>query len=337
MLYRLLLCLTIVWSAMAFGVDPNYGGMNDLTVNGIVRGTSGHPIGSARVELRDANTMRTAAVGYSLPNGTFEIRNVPRGSYDILVFAGVSQAEQHLDLTMFEGSVTLTVNDHDSQTSQVGSSSAVSVSQLSVPDRAKKALRKAQEAFRAAHIDEAFGFVQKALAACPTYAQALTLRGLLHMQKGDTVNAQPDLEKAVQLDYTTPMSLVALGALYNTEGQYQRAQQTLARAETVEPNSWQLYFEMAKAQLGQKDFKGSVRTLEKAKALAPQNFAPIHAATAQALIGLKDYRGAADELQAYLQGDPEGPMAKAARDTLAKLQTVITADNQALAATADVK
>jgi tetratricopeptide (TPR) repeat protein len=202
-------------------------------------------------------------------------------------------------------------------------SKTVSVAEMKVPGKARKIFEKALEAFRKARIDDAFGLVQKALGVYPDYAQALTLRGVMNMQKGDTKQAQPDLEKAVELDHADDTGFAALGALYNTEKRFDEAIQVLERGITINPTSWQSQMELARAQVGKKDADAALRTLAKAeKYIPPQVYFP-HLIRSEAFIIKKNYQAAIAELDAFLKYEPTGSNAEAAKRTLAQLQSVV--------------
>jgi Tfp pilus assembly protein PilF len=87
---------------------------------------------------------------------------------------------------------------------------------MKVPGKARKLFQKAMSAFRKAKLDDAFSFVQQAIGMYPDYAQALALRGVMNMQRGETEKAEPDLQKAVELDYSDDITYVALASLYNS-------------------------------------------------------------------------------------------------------------------------
>jgi tetratricopeptide (TPR) repeat protein len=186
-------------------------------------------------------------------------------------------------------------------------------------------LQKAQDAFHKARLNDAFGFVQKALGIYPDYAQALTLRGILSMQKGDPQSAEPDLEKAIQLDYGNDMSYSALACLYNNKGEYNRALKVLDHGITLNPKSWQGYLEMARANIGNKDYGAAIRNLDRAESFAPASTGLTHLFRAEALFGLKDVQGAVKQLEAYLTIEPSGPTADLARQKLAQIKPLAAA------------
>jgi tetratricopeptide (TPR) repeat protein len=298
-----------------FGNYESSSGFN-ASITGTVQDATNRPIGGASVELIDPSTGRNLTGTSTLSNGTFQITNVPRGTYEVVARQGVAEERTRVEI---EADRDLTFRLPVNQPEATGQSS-VSLTQLNVPGKARRLLEKAQEAFRRARLDDAFNFVQKALVCYPNYAKALVLRGVLNMQKGDNKDAQPDLEKAVQLDYGDDMGFVALASLYNNEGQFDRASQTLDHGMSLNPRSWQANLEMARAELGKNDYGGAVRSLDRAQMFAPPQVTMVHLYRAQALIGLKDYPTAITELQSYLDKSPNDPNSEMARTTLTKLK-----------------
>ena len=321
---RVPLLLTIVMFALACCAQRNdfdtQGPLNSYgfraALTGTVHDKSGAPVSGARVEIIDPGTGRSVGTGYTMGNGSFDIPNLPRAEYDVVASSGVAEARAHLYVdTDRDISISLPI------TTSTPGQNAISVTQMNVPGKARRLLEKAQQAWGKSHIDEAFGFVEKALVCYPNYAKALVLRGILRMQKGDNKDAQPDLEKAVQLDYSNDLGFVALASLYNNEGEYDRAQQTLDHSMSLNPKSWQAALEMARAQLGKKDYGAAVRTLDRAAMLTPPSVNILALYRAQALIGLNDYQGAIGQLETYLSKSAQNDRnAEMARNTLTKLK-----------------
>ena len=287
------------------------------SLTGKVHDTQGNPINGARVEVLDPSSGRSVATSFSLPDGSYEISNLRHAEYEVVASSGVTESRSRIEVDSDRDlSFQLPVNGGYAGTG----TNAVSINQMKVPGKARRLFEKAEQAFSKSRIDEAFGFVQKALICYPNYARALVLRGILNMQKGDDKDAQPDLEKAVQLDYSDDMGFVALASLYNNEGQFDRAQQTVDHGISLNPNSWQANMEMARAQIGKKDYGAALRSLDRAVSLAPPSMTLLALYRAQALIGLRDYPGAIGALQAFLEKSPNDANSEQARTTLVKLR-----------------
>ncbi len=322
MFYRPLLLVSIVIAALCCGAQTSpFNNEFGVTVfrshlTGVVHDNNDRPVNGARVDLMDVNTGHPVPGTYTFANGTFQFENLRNGTYELIVSSGAAQQRTQVDVDSDRDvSVRLPVNPVPE-----GNNATVSLSQMKVPGKAQSLLHKAEEAFRKSRIDDAFRFVQKALGVYPDYAKALTLRGILNMQKGDNTDAQPDLERAVQLDYGDGIGFVALASLYNNEGKFDRAQQTLKHGMSMNAKSWQADMEMARAQIGQKDYAAAVRSLDRAMPQAPPTATVMHLFRAQALIGMNAYGDAMSELKSYLEKSPEGPNSDQARKTLAQLQ-----------------
>jgi predicted Zn-dependent protease len=325
MLFRSSLLLLIVFAgtfAFAQGLPIHtYDFGYRAYLSGSVHDPSGNPISNARIEVQDPMNGHTVAVAYSATNGSFQTENIPRGQYEVVVSLGISQSHSHLDLdSPRDQDFQLALNQG---VAQAGDRQSVSLSQMKVPGHARKLFEKAISAFRAAHLDDAFSLVQKALVSCPNYAQALTLRGILSLQKGDTKSAEPDLEKAVELDYSDSTSFVALASLYNTEGKYDDAVKVLDRGLSMHPDSWQAWMESARAQIGRKHYDDALKALARGDRYFPADNTYIYLYRAQALVGVKNYPAAIGELETFLTREKSGPNVEVAQRTLGQLKNAV--------------
>jgi tetratricopeptide (TPR) repeat protein len=332
MLFRPLVLLSIVFVALAaLAQDVSsarqemMGGFPSM-ISGTVYDATGHPINGARVEIQDLMTGRSVASTYTFANGTFEFTDLRSSQYELVASSGVSQVRSRLDSSAGSQELSLQLPATQVATDGVGSTSSVSLSQMKVPGKARKAFRMAMDAFRLSHLDDAFSLVQKALGMYPDYAQALTLRGVLNLKKGDTKSAQPDLEKAVELDYSDETSYVALAALYNTEGKYKEALRVLDRGLSLHPNSWQGLVEEVRAQLGSSNFEDALKTIIRAENFVPADIHYCQLFKAQALAGMKNYAASATEIEGFLQKEPNGPNSEVARKMLSKLRATVAVE-----------
>jgi predicted Zn-dependent protease len=330
MLFRFSLLLLIV-SAATFSLAQGFSLSNrDFAsrafLSGSVHDAVGHPISNARVDVQDLLTGQVVTVAYSSTNGSFQTDEIPRGQYEVIVTVGLVQTRSRLDLDMtrdldFRLPTTQAM-------AQSGGRQTVSLSQMKVPGRARKFFDKALSAFRSAHLDDAFNLVQKALATCPDYAQALTLRGILSLQKGDTKSAQPDLEKAVELDYSDTTSFIALASLYNTEGKFDDAFKVLDHGMSMHPESWQGWMETARAQIGRRHYDDALKALARGDRYFPSDNTHIYLLRAQAFIGTRNYPAAISQLEAFLGKERSGPNVDIAQKTLAHLKTAVVQEAQ---------
>ncbi|MGZ4835567.1 MAG: tetratricopeptide repeat protein [Terriglobales bacterium] len=292
--------------------------LNNL--GGVVLGTDGHPVRNARVELRAFASSQLIASGYTLPNGTFEFANLPRAVYEVVVTLGVDQVTQRVELYQSNPFLQLTLANAAPESA---SSAMVSVSQLKVPNKARKLFLKAGDSFRKQKFSEAREDVEKSLQEFSEYAQALTLRGLLNLQDNKLDAATSDLEHAIKADGNYAMGYVVLGTAYNAMNHYDDSIRTLQRAISLSPGAWQAYYELSKALLGKGQFEAALRQIDKAAQLCPQKYAAIHMVRAHALLGMKDYNQAVAELEQFIVADPGNSESAKARETLGQVKALM--------------
>jgi len=325
MKYRVLLFCTLLLASlaavaqagmMAHGpggfADDHMTGMGS-TLSGSVLTVGNRPVQDARVEVRRLGTLQVVASGYTLPGGSFEFFNVPRGQYEVVVTAGLQEARERVDLMGSNLNVDLRVGG---PVQAGGSGNTVSVAELKIPNNARNAFHKAEEALRKHKIADARQHVDKALKIAPKYAAALTFRGILDLSENHLQQASTECEQAIQDDSSYGMAYVVLGATYNVMARFDDAVRTLDHGLALLPNSWQAHFEMAKALLAKEQYAESLRQINRAAGLVPATYAPIHLVRAHALLGLRDYSEAITELEQYLGRDPQGVDAANARQML---------------------
>jgi len=147
------------------------------SISGVVQAQQGQPVVEAFIQLHDLRTGQMIASAYTDRVGTFEIRNVPDGTYILVATEGINQWREQITVEGMDATVSLRLP----QASPSGFTSqySVSVAQMKVPDKARRAYQKAESAVRKQKPEEAQKYLVEALAAYPDYADALTLRAIL--------------------------------------------------------------------------------------------------------------------------------------------------------------
>jgi tetratricopeptide (TPR) repeat protein len=295
------------------------------TVTVTVQDSKGQPVADARVELHDMTGIASGQIvasGYTNRNGLFEASNLPDAQFDVTVQKNLSQASDRVDLRM--GSQMLTVKlDQSVQNSDVGNNASVSVAQYKVPKKARDEFKKAQSALQDRKLDESHKHLAKALNIYPDFPEALTMRAILSLEADNVDAAIQDLDRAVKADPSYAMAYFALGSAFNMSRRFDDALKVLDRGVALSPQSWQAYFEMAKAQIGKADYAAAVRSLDRSERLANGQYPLIHFVKAHALLGLKQYSDAMNELQAFIDQAPKDPKADNARQTLEQVKAYV--------------
>ena len=290
------------------------------SISGTVTTFDGQPMKGARVEVRNLATGEIIGSAYTLDNGSFEIANIPTGTYDVVAQAGLAEVRERIPVQ--SGDVSLNLRMAQEGDSGAGGRNSVSVAQMKVPEKARKDLKKAREALQKQKIDEAQKYLAQALETYPNYAEALTLRGILKLDDKQYDGASQDLEAAIHCDPNYPLAYFALGATYNLLSRWDDATRALQRGLGLEPNSWQGHFELSKTLIAQRQYEAALGQLGKAED-ENAKYAMIHLLKAHALLGLKNYPDAMAELETYLQREPNGTASAQAKQTLDKVRAFV--------------
>jgi len=297
-------------------------------ISGVVVGSDGAPIPDARVEVHNDNTGNTIASGYTNASGTFEFANLPSAQYEVVATAGLAEARERVGLDGMMG-LKIRVRNADENAAQAAGKTTVSVAEYRVPQKAREAFHKAEVALSKNRSEETGKCLAKALDIYPDYAPALTLRGVLSLDRSDVNSAISDFDKAIHSDPSFALAYTAMTAALNQLNRFDDALRSADRAITLAPRSWQAYFEMAKAYVGKADYQHALRQLSRAQSLNPVDYAPIHLLRAHVMLALKEYGTAMNELQAFLTLAPRDPNSAAARNALEKVKAfVASAGNQ---------
>ncbi len=291
-------------------------------ISGVVVGSDGAPLPDVRVEVRSEQTSRVVASAYTNNAGAFQFGGLPVSGYDIMAVRGLAETHEHLASGDFGMNLRLRLNNA-AGAAQTDGSATVSIAQYKVPQKAREAYHKAEEALSKNHSDEVNKELGKALAIYPDYADALTLRGVMSLDALHPDAAVSDFDHAIKSDPSYSLAYTAMSAALNQLHKFDEALRSADRAITLSPSSWQSYFEMAKAYIGKADYQHALQQLSKAQSFMPKDYAPLHLVRAHVMLALKNYTEGLAELQQFLTLAPQDPNAGAARETVGKLKAYL--------------
>lgn len=294
--------------------------MNNGSLSVTVQDARG-PAADARVEVRDQQFGQVVRSGYTNVNGVVDLMGIPLGVYEVVVTKGLAQQTAVMAINSL--GATAVVNLGAVSDTEAEGKNTVSVAEYKVPGKARKEMQKARKALNERKLDEAAERIEKALQIYPKYAEALTTRAILKLDRNEIDSAQSDLDKALEYDQNHAVTYLVYGASLNLQSKYDRAIETLERGRSLDPTAWQAYFELGKAYMGKQDYKQALKQLEKAQVLVKVRYPAIHLVKAHALLSLKDYSPAMEELQVFLEQSPDGPMSGHARKTLAEVKAFV--------------
>jgi predicted Zn-dependent protease len=283
----------------------------------------GEPIADARVDVLTQDTRTAAASGYTNSSGVVTLTDIPDGRYEVVLNKGVNGTSERVEVDGFPTQVTLRVAAEGNP--NVGNRATVSVAQFKVPEKARKAFNKAQDAFHERKDDKARKYVEEALAIEPQFAEALTLRGIMKIDGRDEDGAIDDLSAAIKADAGYALAYTALGAAFNRAQRFDEALQTLDRGIATDPTNWQNYFELGKAQVSKGDYATGLKSMDKAQSLTKQEYPPLHLVKAHAMLMMKQYQNAMVELAAFLKKAPKAPQSEQAKAMMQQAQALLAA------------
>jgi len=290
-------------------------------ISGTVVTLDGKPQQDVSVQIHDLRGSGVLASTYTDRAGAFSFDMVPFGTYELIANRQTESIRQQVEVRDSVSVVDLRLNTSDANAAR-SQNGLVSLAELKVPQRARDAYSKAEQAIAKHHPADVSKYLEKALDIYPNYAPALTLRGAISLDKDDLTAAVDDFEKAIHSDSAYAMAYGAMAAALNRLNKFDDALRAAERASSLSPNSWQPYFEMAKSYMATADYQRALQQLAHAQRQMSQEYPPLHLLRASVLLALNDYEDATAELKAFLRIAPNDPHAAAARDALGKIAAI---------------
>ncbi len=316
-MFRSLLVFSVVLLLGSLSSAQDQSDFNSRTLRGTVVNTDSSPVADAMVELRNMQSGTAVARVYTNGAGEFQFPTVIPGQYIISVVDGTRSAQQQISFSGFEPDVKVSMAGQTA--TPEGKGATVSVVNLGVSEKAKRALESARKALSKNKLEEAASELQRALAISPQYPEALALRAVVYLAEGDTKSALEDAHRSVDIDPSSSVGYTIMGASYNAAGQFLQAVNSLQQALRIDPNFWQSHYEMAKSLYSQGKSTSALQEVEAAGRNAPKEFAQIHLVRGAILMQLHRTGEAAEELQQFLKQDPNNPEAANVERTLATI------------------
>jgi tetratricopeptide (TPR) repeat protein len=157
------------------------------------------------------------------------------------------------------------------RTSTTGASYVLSVREVHVPSKARKAFEKGAE--RLAKNDPSGSLVQfrRAISKFPDYYEAYYASGLAELRLAQEEDAERAFQKSIDLSaghYAPPQ--VALGSMLCDHGEFAAAESPIRRGLELDPNSWVARLYLARALFGQQRWDEAEESAQELILLNPQ-------------------------------------------------------------------
>ncbi len=284
-----------------------------------VRGQDGSPLVNAFVKLYTDTLSPTNAV--PLPRGSgFEFQGLASGRYVVEATAtGFETGRQAVEFTgAGQNEVVMLF------LKPVGAEGHTPYASGSTfPPKAQKEIQTALRDLESKKYDSARKHVNAALKAAPGNALVHYVMGMTYIVADRAPEARPELEKALTLDPRHLQSLTALGNLEFQQQNYTQAKELFDRALRVSPTSWQAQWMLAKTDLRLRNFSSAREHSERAFELDREKAVGAQLVTAEAMVGLKEYKQASRVLSAYLLARPKDPNAEKIQGWIAQLDRAV--------------
>jgi tetratricopeptide (TPR) repeat protein len=180
------------------------------------------------------------------PDGTFEIRAARSGPHELSVYTGGMILYRE---TVFVNSPnqSITVRLPDTAKTARSSENTISLQQLAhkVPDRARRAFEKGEQAENKGNHVQAEDWLQQAVAIDPEFADAFNELGAVEANQGDNPRAIENFQKAIALAPQHRMALANLCIVLAKAKRFDEAAEIARRALQVAPGSGSVRFVLA--------------------------------------------------------------------------------------------
>lgn len=202
------------------------------------------------------------------------------------------------------------------------SSARVSVSDLSIPARARKEFEKANESLRKQDLTHALRDLNKAVSICPQFADAYNNLGVVYERLGDVARERSALERAIEINDHLALAYRNLGRMDLLANDFAGGESELQKASAFDPHDPIALTLLAYAELVLGHLDDALARARQAHAVgAPDALA--HRLAARVFELRKQAEAAVAELTLSLKEEPSGPFADSARKELEMMQAYV--------------
>jgi tetratricopeptide (TPR) repeat protein len=267
-----------------------------------------------QVYLHGATTPFESSTG-SGDNGRFRFRRVAGGTYTLTIANSTRTIEVGPGTSDAKGHVDVVLHMDGPRTADA----TVSVTVLSIPDRAVHEYEEAQRCLAHRDSDCASGHLSLAVKTAPQFVAAWNGLGVIAYQTQRYTDAETNFRRALAADPDAYEPLVNLGGvLLNLE----RPQEALAyneRAVARRPKDALANSQLGLSYFGLHEFEQAGKYLKAAVSIDPSHFSHPQLALAEIDIERGDRAAAVQDLRSFLDHHPDSPQAAAIRQRIEEL------------------
>jgi tetratricopeptide (TPR) repeat protein len=301
-------------------------GDTQTKIVGHVRDAGTHePIVSARVDITYSKGFASPTT-YTNTDGEFDFQRVGDGDYHLRIRKmGYQDGEADVSvLASHQSRVDIELHHEVSDAGSAPSSSeTISSHQLAVPPNARDDYKRGEDLLSKKDYSGAIAAFEKALNEYEPYYEAYADMGVAQFLLGHTPEAVQSFQKSIDLSKGKyPDAVFDYANLLNDTRDFAGAEPMARQEIQLEDMSWRGYFQLARAQLGQRQIPEAEKNAQKAQQLNPQD-RQIYVILTNIHIAKRDYPAVLNDIDSYLKLDPDSPAAQQMRATRAQVARVI--------------
>ena len=246
----------------------------------------------------------------------------------VLLIAGPVAAQIDIDMAP-AGAAELQKRFNHTTNSIPGFSSSglVTVSELSIPAKARKEFDRALESLRKQDLKQALQQLKRAVAIYPAFSGAYNNLGVVCARLGEAACERGALEKAIELNDHFKLAYLNWARMSLANSDFKDAEAALTKVFNMDPSDATATVLLAYSQFAQGHWQEAIATSGKAHALEMPH-AYVHRVAARAFEQQRQWDGAVAELKMFLKEDPTGPRSAAVRRELEMVQGTQSASAQ---------
>jgi Flp pilus assembly protein TadD len=228
---------------------------------------------SLTIELSGQGAGISESVQVNL-DGTFEIRSITPGMYDLRVVASGGQVI-HQEMVTITSSQMLSVRipDHSMGSANRSNQSAISIAQLDhkIPAGAQKLYNKGEQAFSKHNLEQACDYYRQAVTLDPKYVDAYIQLGATESALGKYSDAAGEYQKVIDIAPEHQLALPNLSIVLAKMNRFHEAGEVARRALKVVPGSGRIHYILAASLIEEQgNLDEAIEHLERATSEVPR-------------------------------------------------------------------
>jgi tetratricopeptide (TPR) repeat protein len=257
------------------------------------------------------------------PDGTFQIRAITAGTYDLRVIGFGNQLLHEETISVNASSQDFTIrlperSGSGSANRAAGTSVSYAQLQHKIPAQAQKLFDKGEQALAKHNLPQACDYYRQAVASDPGFADAYAQLGSTEASLGRLPDAAADFQKAIDVAPEHQLALSNLAIVLAKLRRFHEAGEVARRALKVVPGSGRVHYILAASLIEE---KGNIDEAIEHLELAGGDIPSAHLAASDLLIERGRHDEAVRQIEAYLLvADPHDALRAKAEARLSQLQ-----------------